>query len=109
MGIKIRFPINKFALSLALKQRPGATRKWPICVQYGSDKVEPRCTTPLTKTKPSLQPSNAGTRWNVSQGCLMSCHKMIWFVGETFNCQHKHLALSTTTRSLNEARGLVNS
>lgn len=61
MGIKIRFPINKFALSLALKQRPGATRKWPIRVQYGSDKVEPRCTTPLTKTKPSLQPSNAGT------------------------------------------------
>ena len=64
MGIKIRFPINKFALSLALKQRPGATRKWPICVQYVSDKKEPRCTTPLYdevlgKTNDILLPSKS--------------------------------------------------
>ena len=30
MKMKNRFYINRFALSLALKQRLSATRKWPI-------------------------------------------------------------------------------
>ena len=32
--IKKHFHINGFALSLALKQRLGATRKWPVVILF---------------------------------------------------------------------------
>ena len=32
MRIKNQFHINGFALSLALKQRLGATRRWPVAI-----------------------------------------------------------------------------
>ena len=32
--IKNHFHINGFALSLALKQRLGATRKWPVAILF---------------------------------------------------------------------------
>ena len=32
--IKKHFHINGFALSLALKQRLGATRKWPVAILF---------------------------------------------------------------------------
>ena len=43
MGIRNHFLINSFARSLALKQRLGATRKWPILLSVAPEVRNPLC------------------------------------------------------------------
>ena len=43
MGIRNHFLITSFARSLALKQRLGATRKWPILLSVAPEVRNPLC------------------------------------------------------------------